>query len=220
MLGPSDLLQAYVTDDGHYLVVEIDRGVPAKRVDIVFRDLTKPDAYFDVLVWGAGFAVLGDYAKGAWYVKTDYQAPNGRILRADPGIMPDVWATVVPEGPDAIDEFNIVGNKIYVKRLKDVKTETTVYTLDGKAAGTVELDGIGSATVVEGRTTDRYGFYSFESFILPPTIYRLDTLTGKTRGLCPAQGSLRHQPIRAEAGLLHIEGRHAGSHVHCRERKG
>ena len=33
--------------------------------------------------------------------------------------------------------------------------------------------------VVHGRTTDRYGFYSFESFIAPPTIYRLDTVTGK-----------------------------------------
>ena len=179
-LGPSDLLQAYVTDDAHYLVVEIDRGVPAKRVDIVFRDLTKPDAYFDVLVWGLESRFSATYAKGAWYVKTDYKAPNGRILRADPGILPDVWATVVPEGKDAIDEFNIVGNKIYVKRLHDVKTETTVYTLDGKAAGTVKYDGIGSATVVEGRSTDRYGFYSFESFITPPTIYRIDTLTGKT----------------------------------------
>jgi prolyl oligopeptidase len=32
---------------------------------------------------------------------------------------------------------------------------------------------------VEGRVTDRYGFFSFESFLVPPTLYRLDTLTGK-----------------------------------------
>jgi prolyl oligopeptidase len=178
-LGPSDLLTAYVTDDGHYLVVEIDRGVPAKRVDIVFRDLTKPNSPFDVLIWSMESRFFAIYAKGAWYVKTDYKAPNGRILKADPGVLPDVWTTIVPEGKDAIDDFNIVGNKIYLKRLHDVKTETTIYTLDGKAAGMVAYDGIGSATVVGGRTTDRYGFYSFESYIAPPTIYRLDTLTGK-----------------------------------------
>ena len=34
-------------------------------------------------------------------------------------------------------------------------------------------------TTLAGRTTDRYGFYSLESFIAPPAIYRLDTLTGK-----------------------------------------
>ena len=31
--------------------------------------------------------------------------------------------------------WSIVGGKLYVNRLKDVKTETTVYALDGKPAG-------------------------------------------------------------------------------------
>jgi prolyl oligopeptidase len=93
--------------------------------------------------------------------------------------MPEAWKTIVPEGPDAIDDWSIVGEKIYVNRLKDVKTETSVYSLDGKAAGTVEYDGIGSASGVDGRTTDRYGYFQFQSFIMPPTIYRLDTVTGK-----------------------------------------
>ena len=175
----SDLFDAFVTDDGHYLVVEIDRGVPAKREDIVYRDLTKPNSPFDVLVWGLESRFETIYAKGAWYVKTDYHAPNGCIMKADPGVMPEAWTPIVPEGPNAIDEWTIVGGKIYVNRLKDVKTETAVYQLDGKAAGTVEYEGIGSASRMAGRTTDRYGYYEFKSFILPPTLYRLDTVTGK-----------------------------------------
>jgi prolyl oligopeptidase len=72
-----------------------------------------------------------------------------------------------------------VGEKIYVNRLKDVKTETSIYALDGKPAGQIVYDAIGSASQVYGKTTDRYGFFSFESFIMPPTSYRLDTATGK-----------------------------------------
>jgi prolyl oligopeptidase len=178
-LGGNDLFSGTVTDDGRYLVIEIGRGVPAKRVDIVFRDLTKPNSPFDVLVWGLDSRFDAIYFKGAWYVKTDYQAPKGKILKAYPGILPDVWPTVVPEGPNVIDDWSIVGGKIYVNRLKDVKTETSVYALDGKPAGTVEFDGIGSASGVDGRTTDRYGYVSFSSFIVPPVIYRLDTVTGK-----------------------------------------
>ncbi|MGA3162513.1 MAG: prolyl oligopeptidase family serine peptidase [Terracidiphilus sp.] len=178
-LGPDDLFSAEVTDDGRYLAVEIDRGVPPKRVDIVFRDLTKPDSPFEVLVWGIDSRFETIYAKGAWYVKTDYKAPKGRILQADPGIMPDVWKTIVTESTDVIDEWSIVGGKLYVSRLKDVKTETAVYTLDGKPAGRIDYEGIGSASHLEGRTTDHYGFYSFQSYIQPPTIYRLDTVTGK-----------------------------------------
>ena len=179
LLTGNDLFSGEVTDDGRYLVIQIDRGVPARRVDIVYRDLTKPGAPFEVLVWGLDSRFSAIYARGAWYVKTDYKAPKGVILKADPGIMPDVWKTIVPEGPDVIDEWSIVGGKIYVNRLKDVSTQTTAYTLDGKPAGTIDFQGIGSASRFEGRTTDRYAFFSFESFIVAPTIYRLDTMTGK-----------------------------------------
>jgi len=178
-LEGNDLFSGVVTDDGRYLVVEISRGVPARREDIVFRDLTKPDSPFDVLVWGLDSRFHAIWARGAWYVKTDYQSPKGRILKADPGILPDVWKTIVPEGPDVIDAWSIVGGKIYLNRLKDVRTETSIYALDGKQAGTVEYEGIGTASAVGGRSTDRYGYFSFSSYIVPPTIYRLDTVTGK-----------------------------------------
>jgi Serine proteases of the peptidase family S9A len=179
LLTRSDLFGAYITDDGRYLVIEISRGVPPSREDIVYRDLTRPDSPFDILVWGIDSRFSASYAKGAWYVKTDYQAPNGRIMKADPGVMPEAWKTIVPEGPNVIDDWSIVGGKIYVSRLKDVKTETSIYQLDGKPAGAINYEGIGSASEMAGRTTDRYGFYEFESFILPPTLYRLDTATGK-----------------------------------------
>jgi prolyl oligopeptidase len=178
-LGPLDLISASLSDDYRYLIVEIDRGIPAKRVDIVYRDLTRPDSFFDILIWGVDSRFTADYFKGAWYVKTDYQSPNGRIMKADPGVMPEAWTTVIPEGPDAIDSFDIVGGKIYVKTLKDVKSVISAYTLDGKSAGEVPLDGIGSASLPVGRATDRYGFFSFESYIAPPVIYRLDTQSGK-----------------------------------------
>ncbi|MGD0729785.1 MAG: prolyl oligopeptidase family serine peptidase [Terracidiphilus sp.] len=179
LLEGKDLFSGEVTDDGHYLVVQIQRGVPARREDIVYRDLTKPGSPFEVLVWGLDSRFSAVYAKGAWYVKTDYKAPNGAIFKADPGIMPDAWKVIVPEGKDVIDAWSIVGGKLYVNRLKDVKTETTAYNLDGSPAGKVEYEGIGSASGVSGRTIDRYGYFAFSSLIVPPTIYRLDTATGK-----------------------------------------
>jgi prolyl oligopeptidase len=178
-LGPIDLFGPAITDDGRYLVIQIDRGVPARRVDIVFRDLTKPGTPFEVLVWGLDAHFQTIYAHGTWVTKTDYNAPNGKITAADPGVLPDAWKTLVPEGHDVIEDWSIVGGKLYVNRLKDVKTDTTVFSLDGKPAGKIDYDEIGSASTMVGRTTDRYGYFSFESFIRPWTIYRLDTTTGK-----------------------------------------
>ncbi|MGH9589826.1 MAG: prolyl oligopeptidase family serine peptidase [Terracidiphilus sp.] len=178
-LGPNDNIESSVSDDGHYLVITVEHGVPPSGEDIVYRDLNKPHSYFEVLIWGveSRFSAIED--RGAWYVKTDYKAPNGCIMRADPGIMPDAWNTIVPPGPDSIADFSIVGGKLYVQRLKDVKPETSIYTLQGKLLGSLPVDGIGSVSPLKGRTADRYGFYSFQSFIVPATIYRLDTLTGK-----------------------------------------
>jgi prolyl oligopeptidase len=179
LLTGNDLIDGRVTDDGRYLVVKIERGVPARRVDIVFRDLRKPGTPFEILVWGLDARLSAIFAQGAWYVKTDYNAPKGKIFKAEPGIMPDNWQTIVPEDQNVIEAWSIVGGKVYVNRLKDVKTETAIYTLAGKPTGALTYEGIGSSSVVQGRTIDRYGYYSFESFITPPTIYRLDTLTGK-----------------------------------------
>jgi len=70
------------------------------------------------------------------------------------------------------------GGRIYVNRLQDAKTEMAAYTLDGKLTGRStwrEWVNFGR----HGQTADRFGFFSFESFLAPPTIYRLDTATGK-----------------------------------------
>ncbi len=178
-LGPDDIIESRVSDDGRYLVIRVEHGVPPTGVDIVYRDLSKPHSYFEVLTWGilSRFSAIEDH--GAWYVKTDYKAPNGCIMRADPGIMPDAWEMIVPPGPDAMTDFSIAGGKIYVQRLKDVKPETSIYSLSGKLLGTLAVDGIGSVSRIKGRTTDRYAYFSYQSFITPPTIYRLDTLTSK-----------------------------------------
>jgi prolyl oligopeptidase len=178
-LGPIDLFEASITDDNHYLFVTIDRGVPARRVDIVFKDLTKPNTFFEVLIWGVDSRFSAIRAGNAWYVHTDYKAPNYRILKADPGVVVDSWTPIVPETSDVMDDFSIAGNKIYVRRLHDVQSEITAYTLTGKPAGKVALDGIGTTSSIDGRPGQRYAYFSFESFIQPPTLYRLDTLTGK-----------------------------------------
>ena len=178
-LGEMDLVSAQVTDDEHYLEVVISRGVPAKRMDVVFRDLRKPNSLFEILVWGFDSRFYPHYASGEWYVQTDYNAPKGRILKATPGVAPEAWKTIVPQGDDVIEGTSVVGNRFFVRRLKDVKTEMSLYSLDGKMQGTIPFSGIGAASGLSGEPKDRYGFYSFESFIQPPTIYRYDTLTGK-----------------------------------------
>ena len=73
-----------------------------------------------------------------------------------------------------------MGGKLFVTRLHDVKTETAIYTLDGHPTGTIHYPAIGSSLGVYGLPSQNEGFYSFESFIQAPTIFRYDTRSGNS----------------------------------------
>ncbi len=144
------------------------------------KDLRKPESDFVPLVYGVEGHTRAENVGDRFFLMTDSQAPNGRIVEAVPGGQPAQWKPVIGEGKDVIDSFSVVGGKLFVSRLKDVKTETTVYTLEGRETGTLSYPGIGSGSVVYGRPDQTEGFYTFESFIAPPAIYRYDTKTGRS----------------------------------------
>jgi prolyl oligopeptidase len=187
-LGELDLVSARVTDNHHWLIVSIAHGVPATTEDYLIRDLRKPDAGFTPLVYNVQAHVRLLNSGDRFFLMTDYEAPNTRIVEVKPGpdsspdSSPDpaAWHTIVPEGHDVIADSSIVGGRLFVSRLHDVKTETTIYSLDGRQTGTLTYPGIGSGSVVRGRPDQTEGFYTFQSFITPETIYRYDTRTGRS----------------------------------------
>jgi prolyl oligopeptidase len=179
-LGEMELVGVGVTDNGHYLIITISRGVPATREDILVKNLRKPDSEIVPLVYGLEARTSAVNIGDRFFLSTDYKAPNKRIVETKPGESPDAWKVVVPEGKNVIDGFNIVGGKLFVRRLHDVKTETSIYSQDGREIGQVPYPGIGSGSDVIGKPEQTTGFYVFQSFILPPTIYRYDTRTGKS----------------------------------------
>jgi prolyl oligopeptidase len=172
-LGELDLIGVSTSDNGHWLILTIDRGVPATRQDILLKDLRQPDAPVAPLIYGIDNRFnLIDTGTDTFLVETDMGAPKRRILRADPKMPPQQWETVVPEAKDVIEASTVLGGRLFVERLIDVKNEISIYTLDGKPAGTMKLPGIGSTTVPYGRPLSKEGFYSFNSFNVPPTIFR------------------------------------------------
>ena len=179
-LGELDLVSVRVSDNHRWLIVSIAHGVPATSEDYLIRDLRKPQSDFVPLVYNVRAHVRLLSAGNRFFLMTDYEAPNTRIAEVKPGQDASAWHTVIPESHDVIDACSIVGGKLFVSRLHDVRTETTIYTLDGKQIGTLAYPGIGSGTVVVGRPDQTVGFYTFQSFITPPTIYRYDTKTGRS----------------------------------------
>ena len=179
-LGPLDLVGCRVSENGHWLIVTIGHGVPSTREDVLLRDLRKPGAKLEPLVFGIDSRFQLHLDGDRMFVSTDYGAPNGKVLRANLGDpTTKSWPVVIPEGKNPIDEVSIAGGKMFIGRLVDVKSETSIYNLDGKKLGTIAYPTIGTGSVVRGRADSKIGFYSFSSFTVPQTIYQYDIATGK-----------------------------------------
>jgi prolyl oligopeptidase len=184
-LGPLDLISCHVSDDGHWLVVGIGHGVPSTREDILLEDLRKPGATLEPLVFGVDSRFQLHLDGDRMFVSTDFGAPNGKVLRASFGDpTTKSWPVVIAEGKSPIDAVSIAGGKMFVGRLVDVKSETTIYSLPetgpAKEIGAIAYPTIGTGSVVRGHADSKIGFYTFSSFTVPPTIYRYDIPTGKT----------------------------------------
>jgi len=180
-LGPMELIGAEITENERYLLIAVEHGVPAKRIDIYARDIRQPDSAIRPVIHG----IDNRFTPVNWgddlYVLTDYQAPNYRVVKvsiADP--QQQHWTSIVPESKDVISSISIVGRKLFATGLHDVVTQTRIFTLDGHQTGDIEYPTLGAATKLYGREDSKEGFYSFQSFIIPPTIYRYDVRTGKT----------------------------------------
>ncbi len=179
-LGEIDGVSVRATANGHYLVFRIGRGVPATREDILIKDLRVKDSPIVPLVYGIDNRFGEFNVDDTFFVRTDYKAPNGRVLKVVQGKTPDEWPVIVPEGKDVLEAVNVVGGKMYALRMKDVKSEVTIYSLEGKAEGHIAFPGIGAGSTLSGRAMDTDGFYTFQSIITPPTIFHYDTKTGRS----------------------------------------
>jgi len=179
--GQMQLISAHVTQNGRYLIITVSHGVPATREDIYAKELRSADAPIQEVIHGIDSRFTPVNYDDDLYVLTDYQADNYRVVKVrltDPA--PDKWQTIIPESKDVISDLSIVGGKLFATGLHDVVTQTRIFGLDGKQVGTINYPGLGSASEVRGREDSRHGFYTFESFNIPPAVYHYDAASGKS----------------------------------------
>jgi prolyl oligopeptidase len=170
-----------VTDDGHYLIIEVSQGTSPKN-RLYYKDLTQPDSQVVRLLddFDARYQFVDNDGPVFWF-QTDLDAPRGRLIAIDTRHPERAnWKTVVPQNADKLEFANTVDNSFLLGYLKDARTEVRVYDLKGAFLRNVDLPGIGTASGFGGKRKDKETFYGFTSFISPTTVYRYDPEAGKS----------------------------------------
>jgi prolyl oligopeptidase len=172
------------TEDQRFSILYIsDAGTGRKGNMLFYRETGSPDQTFKPIISEIGddeYVVI-DNIGGKLLVQTNHKAPNDQLVLIDPA-QPDElhWQTIVAEQPEPLKSATTTGNKLFTIYLKDVTSRVQVRDLSGKIERQIDLPTLGSAGGFSGLHDDTEAFYTFTSFIFPPTIYRYDLASGKS----------------------------------------
>jgi prolyl oligopeptidase len=174
---------AEVSDDGELLLISVWKSAGSKNGLLA---LPLPKGSFAggkpqpvTVAFDAQYVPIA-VVDGRLIVKTDKDAPRGKLVAIDPRQpAPAAWKTLVAEGPDAMTGASAVGGRFLLSYLQDAATLVRVHAADGKPLSDVKLPGIGTAGGFGGRWTDAETFFSFTSLTTPTEIHRYDVKTGK-----------------------------------------
>ena len=168
-----------VSDDGRWMVVHVIEG-SSGPTEIHVKDLAHDTPFVTAIADGVSESWAG-FAGGELVIVTNLEAPNKRVVLADPGDpAPDRWREVIPERADVVIETAAaLGGRLAVSYLEDVQPRVAIHELDGTHVRDIAFDTIGSVGGGAGRWTSDEAFFTFETFHVPRAIYRYDVATGE-----------------------------------------
>jgi prolyl oligopeptidase len=115
------------------------------------------------------------------YFETDYEAPRGKVVAINIQ-QPEKanWKTLIEESEDTLNSVFLSGDQFIAHYSHNVCSEVRFFSLEGKFIKQLELPGLGTVGGLGGRRADTELFYTFTSFVHPPTIYRYDVTSGES----------------------------------------
>src|SRR5262245_34569558 len=184
--GPEKIINSSLSEDGHYLIINVSYGSAATKNEVYFQDLGAKGAIVPVVNdVTAAFATGGgesgpNVAGDKLYLRTNWNAPKWRVLEVDlKNPARDHWREVIPEGENAIDSLSLAGGKLAVAVTENVINHVRLYDINGKLLREINPPSLGNLSALRGTWDSNEAFFTFNSFHIPPTIYRYDVAAGK-----------------------------------------
>ena len=168
-----------VSDDGRWMVVHVIEG-SSGPTEIHVKDLERDTPFVTAVADGVSESWAG-FAGGELVIVTSLDAPNKRVVLADPADPSfERWREVIPERADTVIESAVaLGGKLAVSYLRDARPRVAIHELDGAHVRDVAFDTLGSVGGGAGRWTSGEAFFTFQTFHVPSTVYRYDVATGE-----------------------------------------
>lgn len=201
---PEDWPSLSLSNDSRWLVINVSEGWT--KSELFLMDL-KSDRPPTRLTTGKNFLYAADVYDGKVYITTNEDAPRYRALVTDAGNFDrEAWKEIIPQSDAVLQGAAVYGGKLFAQYEQNAASQLKIFDLDGKKLSDVSLPSIGSVFATSGRWNRDEAFFGFQSFTVPPSIYRIDlkavasAVSNVPQGLKPE--SLSHSGVTAESRAL------------------
>lgn len=176
------------SEDKRWLIVQISQP-QNDNTALLVKDMTNPQGQFITLPnsFQARFDLVDVY-KDRLFVRTDWQAPKGRVLsvKLTNNVITTPWEEVIPQSEEPLSQVSCVGGKLYANYLHDATSRIKEYTPEGEFIKDLQLPGLGTVSGFYGKNDAQTAYYAYTSFNTPAVIYAYDIASGKS--------TIWHQP--------------------------
>mgnify|MGYP001226966939 CR=1 FL=1 len=170
---------AQVTEDEKYVIVYAAPGTDGFATH--YKSLASDGKFVELFSGDKNKSTVIHNIGDKFLVLTDIEAPNYRLVEVDTkNPAKENWKEILPERENLLQGVNTGGGFIFANYLKNATDRFYRYNYDGSGEQEIALPGTGSAGGFGGKEKDELLFYTYTSFIYPPTIFKYDVKTGKS----------------------------------------
>jgi len=179
-----------LSNDGRWLLINVSQGWT--KSELFLKDLKSNNAPTR-LTTGKNFLYGADVYESKVYITTNEDAPRYRVFVTDAGNFDrEAWKEIIPQTDAVLQGAAVYGGKLFAQYEQNATSQLKLFDLDGKKISDISLPAIGTVFGTGGKWNRDEMFYGFQSFTLPPSIYRigLDALNAPASGDLPGGTSL------------------------------
>jgi prolyl oligopeptidase len=170
--NPQDIPNVTLSEDDRWLLINVEHGWT--RTEMYLQDLQTKNPPLEITT-GRDFLYGAEFFEGKLYITTNEDAPHYRVFVADAtNAKRDSWKELIPQTDAVLQSASVTGGKLLAQYEHNATSELKLFGLDGKKLADIPLPALGDVFSTSGRYDRNEIFFGFQSFTVPPSVYRVD----------------------------------------------
>jgi prolyl oligopeptidase len=168
---PEDWPDIVLSDDDQWLLINVGQGW--SKSELYLADLRAGTPPMRITE-GKSFLYGGEIYQGKIYIMTNEDAPRYRVMVADARQPSRAnWKEIIPQSEAVLQSASVMGGRLLGSYQQNALSQLRVFDLEGKLLSDIRLPALGTVADLGGTWDRKEIFFGFQSFTVPPSIYRV-----------------------------------------------